>query len=400
MNSSSSLIKFRLSVMMFLQFFIWGAYLVPLGKYLQAIFPANTAITGQAYGTNALAAIVSPIFVGLLADKFFAPQRVMAFLHLLGGGLLLWLANIDNASSFYWILLAYSLCYMPTLAMANTIAFNHLAHPEKQFPAIRLWGTIGWIIAGVFVGSLLPLILQKNDIGSTAIPLYLSGFASLLLGIYSFSFGAKTAQSQEASLGLLWQAMKGQRNLLFFLASSFFLCIPLAFYYGWTNRYLSESGITSSETKMALGQVSEIFFMLLLPFFLSRFRLKTILLVGMIAWLLRYGIFALGTGPSLLILAILLHGICYDFFFVTGYLYMDSQVPNKIRSLAQSLLTVATYGLGMLVGNYLGVWAEGRFSSSAGLDWSKFWQVPLFLVAFSVLFFGISFRDNRKLNKS
>ena len=396
--------KIHLSFLMFLQFFIWGAYLVPLGKYLQVLFPENTAITGQAYATNAIAAILSPLFLGWISDKFFSSEKILGVLHLLGGALLLLLSTLSDASQFYVVLLIYSLCYMPTLALSNTVVLNHLSSPESQFPQIRLWGTIGWICAGFIVGSFLPLFSSEQDIGSTSIPIALSGYASLFLGVYSFFLPREPRElslvSKKGShLSDLWKVLKSQKSVSSFLISSLLISIPLAFYYGWTNRFLDYKGIMGSESKMALGQVSEIIFMLSLPFFLRKFRVKTILMVGMGAWLLRYGIFSTeGLGYGFLLSAILLHGICYDFFFVTGCLFIDSQVPRKIRSLAQSVLTVATYGVGMLLGNYIAAWAEGRYSLNGELDWASFWQVPTLLVGVVMVIFFFSFQDSKKLN--
>jgi len=406
----------RLSVMMFLQFFIWGAYLVPMGKYLATLFAGNPElgpITASAYSTNSIAAIVSPVIVGLVADRFFSGQRLMGVLHLVGGVLLFWLATITDPAAFFWVLLAYSLCYMPTLALANSVSFDNLRNPEQSFPLVRVWGTLGWILSGFAVGLGLPLITGVDDPGSTALPFQLAGGASILLGVYAFTLPDSPPKSKGEEikfgriLGLDALGLLKQPSFLVFVICSFLICIPLAVYYGWTNRFIAEKGVEASETVMAFGQVSEIVFMVLLPFFLQRFAVKWILLIGMLAWVARYALFAAGADASIIwmfYLGILLHGVCYDFFFVTGQLYTDRKAGLRLRASAQGFITLVTYGAGMLVGNIIGGILEKRntFENAAGdlvLDWTGFWMIPAGAAFLVALLFLVLFRDPVRLDE-
>ena len=427
----SKSITIRLSVMMFLQFFIWGAYLVPMAKYIIHGGLADKLGTGQldgfignAYATNSIAAIVAPFLVGLIADRFFSGQRVLGILHLLGAALLYMAGTTKNpggllSGGFLTYMLAYSICYMPTLALVNSVSFDQLDQPDKQFPAIRVWGTIGWIIAGVFVGIIIPKIMpqastitvkgeQIVDAGMTSIPFLMAAAASVILGIYCFTLpdSPPKARGEKVSLKRLigLDALGLFKNPAFavFALSSFMLCIPLAVYYARANDFLASTGIHNSEAIMSLGQGSEIIFMLLLPFFLARFGVKTMLLGGMAAWIARYFLFSYGAGSNaMLIAAVILHGICYDFFFVTGQLYTDKKAPLEIRASAQGIIALLTYGVGMFVGAKFWPIVATRLTKDAAegtaFPWQPFWSTFAWLALGIALFFAITFWDKTKV---
>jgi len=416
----------RLSMMMFLQFFVWGSYLVSMGKYLATQFKDDTSITGQAYGTNSIAAIISPLIVGFVADKLLPGRFAMGILHIVGGVLLYLTSKAAGSADFYWLLLGYSLCYMPTLALANSVTFGQLNAAEKQFPAIRVWGTIGWIAAGWAVVYGLGPIAGSDaegkpiDPGTTALPFQMGAAVSVALGLYCFTLPAdaptqKKQTTLAGSLGLDALRLLGDPSFLVFALCSMLICIPLSVYYGWTNRYISELGLSATETKMSFGQISEIVFMLLMPVFLARFGVKTMLIIGMTAWFTRYFLFSFASGMSavenqralmeaMLIGGILLHGICYDFFFVTGHLYTDHKAPKELRASAQGLIALLTYGVGMFAGNMVGAKLEGTYKLAEAkgkvtLDWGAFWFAPaLMAVGFAVVFL-VLFRDYVKLGK-
>jgi nucleoside transporter len=301
---------------------------------------------------------------------------------------------------------------MPTLALVNSVSFDQLDHPEKQFPAIRVLGTIGWIVAGLMVGLVLPKVFTSvNDVGATNIPFAMAGIVSLVLGVYSFTLPNSPPKSrgQKVSVGRLLGldalALMKKPSFAIFVACSFLLCIPLAMYYGWANRYIAEAGMKATETVMTYGQMSEIVFMLLLPLFLMRFGVKTMLAVGMGAWAARYFLFGYGqTSPGFWMLygAIILHGICYDFFFVTGQLYTDHVAPTALRASAQGLIALITYGAGMYVGNMVGACVEGKTTlaekvGSLTVNWQQFWLVPTIMAAVILVVFMAAFHDKVRL---
>ncbi|MEP2776283.1 MAG: MFS transporter [Luteolibacter sp.] len=405
----------RLSVMMFLQFFVWGAFFVPLGGYLGKIFSGQNVV-GHIYSTSNWAGLIAPLFVGLVADRFFNAERVNGILHLLGAALL-WKCSLitDSPDRLFAWLLAYFLCYMPTLALVNTITFQNVADSDSEFPKIRLWGTIGWIAAGLVVAESIFGLLPFNvlpgitDAGGTVFPIQLAAVSSLIYGIYSFTLpptapgGRGLPVSFGKMLGLDALMLFKDPAFAVFAVCSFLVSIPLAFYYAMTYPFVSLTAFgEKSAAVMALGQVSEIVFLALVPFFFRRLGVKRMLLIGMLAWALRYAVFGLvPSAPAALIFGIVLHGICYDFFFVTGQLYTDRKAPKEIRASAQGLIGLITYGAGMLVGNKVLDWwtARSGLVTTTREGWIEgakaFWLMPAGLAFFVAVIFLMSFREKK-----
>ncbi len=418
-TSTPPSIYIRLSIMMFLQFFIWGGFFVTMGSYLLNIFQGEESINtiiGKSYATHNWAAIIAPLFVGLVADRFMNAERVNGICHLLGAVLLWYASTVTEPGTFIWAMFFYFLLYMPTLALVNAISFANIAVPEKSFPAIRVWGTVGWIVAGFVVAQtilgvvnlpILSALTGQENVASTAIPMKMCAIVSLIYGVYSFTLPAAppaakgTALDVKKAMGFDAISLLRKPSFAVFAACSFLVCIPLAFYYARTNDFIAAMKFgDQSAAYMTIGQISEVAFMLLVPFFLLRLGVKWMLLVGMLAWTLRYVLFAtFPESTAMLLFGVALHGICYDFFFVTGQLYTDRVAPRQIRASAQALIGLLTYGAGMLVGNYvLGWWGD-----NIGLDGSTregwvagakaFWMMPaLFALAVAVVF-ALAFRD-------
>ncbi len=382
-------IRTRLSAMMFIQYFIYGSWLVTLGTFLGSALGASGKQVGLAYMTPAIAAIISPFIVGMIADRFFATERVLAFLHLVGAALLYFATMQTSFNGFALVFLLYTLCYMPTLALTNSISFDNMKDPSREFPAIRVLGTIGFIAVGLAIGQL--------GADATALPLRMGAAASVLMAIYCLTLphtpphAAGKPFSVRDVFGLDALALLKDRSFAVFVLGSFLLCIPLQFYYAFTNPFLNEIGVTGAAGKMTLGQMSEIGFMLLMPWFLVRLGVKKMLLIGMAAWTARYLLFAHGNATSgmwMLYLGILLHGVCYDFFFVTGQIYVDQAADVKIRAAAQGFITLVTLGAGQAIGSWLsGVVVDANVDLGATPphhEWFNIWMVPA-IGAFAVL---------------
>ncbi|WP_313397950.1 MFS transporter [Stenotrophomonas sp.] len=388
----------RLGAMMFLQFFIWGAWFVTLGTYLvQGPLQASASQVATAFLSQSIGAIVAPFLVGLIADRYFAAQRILAVLHL-AGALLMWMASTaSNFSMFSACIMAYMLLFMPTLALANSVAMRHLQSARKQFPLVRVAGTIGWIVAGVLIGWLGWEQSQRLELSFR-----MAAMASLALGLYAFTLPhtPPLAQQRGSGLGQLLgleslRLLKSRSYLVFFLAS-IAICIPLAFYYNFTNPYLNALGVRGAAGLQSLGQVSEVLLMLAMPLLFVRLGVKAMLALGMAAWVVRYVMFAFGDtggGFSLLVIGIVLHGICYDFFFVTGQIYTDAHAGAAARSSAQGFITLATYGVGMLIGTFLSGAVVEHFTTAAGPDWQRIWLFPAGVALIVLIAFLLLFRD-------
>jgi nucleoside transporter len=394
--------RFQLSLMMFLEFFIWGGWFVTMGTYLGNTLNADGASLGQAYGTQSLGAIIAPFIIGLIADRFFNAERILGVLHIIGAFMMWKLSSAAEFSAFYPYVLIYMIAYMPTLALVNAVAFNQMKDPTKEFSPIRVWGTVGWIAAGLVISYIfkwdsesgIAQGMLKNTFMMTAI-------ASLMLGIFSFTLPSTPPKGRDTKLGIAQilglDALKllTNRNFLVFFISSILICIPLAFYYQHANQFLTEVNVAEATGKMTLGQLSEVVFMLLLPWFFKKFGFKKTILVGMFAWMLRYFMFAYGSEVEFtLLLGIALHGICYDFFFVSGQIYTDSKAGEQYKSAAQGLITLATYGIGMLIGFAVaGKITDSYLLEGTSHDWREIWRFPAFFAGGVLLLFFFFFKD-------
>jgi nucleoside transporter len=389
----------RLSVMMFLEFFIWGAWFVTMATYLTSGLGFSDGENALAYATQSWGAIVAPFVIGLIADKYVNAERLLGVIHLIGAVLMYWLANATQFAGFYPYLLLYMILYMPTLALVNAISFRQLDDPARRFGYIRFWGTLGWIVAGLLISYGFDWDARADLLGNT---FTMAAAASLALGIYSFTLPATPPQrgaggGLREALGLDALALLRDRNFLVFFVASVLICIPLAFYYQHANQFLTEIDVANAAGIQTLGQVSELGFMLLVPYFLKRFGMKLTLLFGMLAWALRYVLFAYGNAGELaflLILGIVLHGVCYDFFFVSGQVFTDSKAGPRYKSAAQGLITLATYGIGML----FGFWIAGELTNAfaqdgGGHDWRSIWLYPAAFAAGVAVLFALLFRN-------
>lgn len=395
--------RIKLSVMMFLEFFIWGAWFVTLGTFLGKNLHASGTQISLAYLTQSIGAIIAPFIIGLIADRFFSAQKILGVLHL-AGAVLLWTASrASGFDAFFPWILVYMVLFMPTLALVNSVSFRQMTDPGKQFPSVRVLGTIGWIIAGLTIGWLN--WEQSNQLELT---FGMASVASAILGLFSFTLpsappvkrGEKTSVADV--LGLDAIGLLANRSYLLFFVASVAICIPLAFYYNFTNLFLNEAGMKSAAGVQSLGQVSETLFMLLIPVFFVRLGVKKMLAIGMLAWVLRYVFFAFGNADVnywMLILGIVLHGVCYDFFFVTGQIYTDNLAGERFKSAAQGMITLATYGVGMLIGSLVAGPVVDLYAQGGSHDWRSVWLIPAAIAAFVLLLFVLLFKDRNHVNK-
>jgi len=390
--------RIQLSTMMFLLFFMWGSWYGQMSKYLFKQLHATGDQVGNAYTAFSLAMIVAPFFIGLIADRYFAAQKVLGVLSLIGAAILFFLIQNDNPDNFFWLILAYCLTFAPSMSLTNSIALQHIADPGKDFPGVRVLGTVAWIVVTNIIGWL--------NVGDQVTIFQIAMYTALALGIFSFTLPdtpPKPAASG-ASLGQILGAdafkLFKDRSFAIFFLSSVLICIPLSFYYAMANPALTDSGMTNVENKMSLGQASEFFFMLMIPLAFSRLGVKNMLIVGLIAWIVRFLLFGYGdagAGEWMFYIAIVLHGVCYDFFFVTGQIYTDNKAGERIRSSAQGLITIATYGIGMGVGSKLsGIVADMYTGADGKINWTSVWLVPAAIAAVVLVLFALLFTDKKK----
>ncbi|AEM70563.1 nucleoside:proton symporter [Allomuricauda ruestringensis DSM 13258] len=404
--------KLQLSFMMFLEFFIWGGWFVTLGTFLGNNLEATAGQSSMAFSTQSWGAIIAPFIIGLIADRYFNAERILGVLHLIGAFLMYQMYQSTDFTAFYPYVLGYMILYMPTLALVNSISFNQMKDPAKEFSNIRVFGTIGWIIAGLVISYLFvwdsPEALKAGMLKNTFL---MAGIASAVLGLFSFTL-PKTPPTVNKNekvtisdmLGLDALKLLKDKNFLVFFISSVLICIPLAFYYQNANPFLAEIGLPNPTGKMAIGQISEALFILALPFFFTKFGFKKTILIGMLAWTVRYLLFAYGNADELsfmLIIGIALHGICYDFFFVSGQIYTDTKAGEKYKSAAQGLITLATYGVGMLIG----FWIAGLITDSLTLEdgthaWDSIWIYPAAFAAVVFILFALIFKNEKVEYKS
>ncbi len=393
--------RFQLMVMMFLEFLIWGSWYVTMGTYLGDNLKATGVQIGLAYQTVSIGAIIAPFFIGLIADRFFPAQRILGVLHLVGAVVLYFLGQQSDFNGFYVLVLIYMLLYMPTLALVNAIAFRQMSDTAKEFPPVRVLGTIGWIVVGNIIAY---LALEKTK--SLDQTFMIGAIASAALGVFSFFLpNTPPPKSKEEKisisdiLGLEALGMLKNPSYLIFFIGSILVCIPLSFYYNFANPFLNEAGMEGAAGKMSWGQISEIAFMLVLPVALIRYGIKKILLVGMLAWALRYICFAYGDAGAnywMLIVGIILHGVCYDFFFVTGQIYTEQQAGVRFKSSAQGMITLATYGIGMFIGSYISGFVVDLYNADGVHNWTSIWMVPAGLAVVILLGFAFFFRSEKK----
>ena len=388
--------------MMFLNYAIWGAWYVTLNTYLTRTLKFSGTEAGLVFGTTALASMISPFFVGLIADRFFPSEKVLAVLHLLGAAILYFVTQVSGFGGVYWLMLVYCLCYFPTISLTNSIALQHVKETGRDFPLIRVFGTLGWIAVGLLVGNL--------GVEESTTPFLIAAGASVIMSVFSLVLPHTPPASRGKQialrdiLGLDALVMMKQRSFLVFAIASILACIPLTFYFSFTNVYLNDVHLQNAAGKMTLGQGSEVGMMLLMPFIFRRVTVKAVLVLGLLAWSVRYVLLAVGNpGPAvwMFYVAILLHGVCYDFFFMTGQLYTDQEAPAHLRSSAQGLITFLTYGVGMFVGSLLSGRALDYFTKAAGVvDWRAFWFSSA-AGAFAILLLILTmFRSRNKVSSA
>jgi len=400
------LIRVQLSLMMFLQFFVWGAWYGQMSKYLTNQLQATGDQVGNAYAAFSIAMIAAPFFIGMLADRYFAAQKVLGVLNLLGAALLFALTKIQNPSTFFWIMLMYCLTFTPTIALTNSISMQQMTNPEKEFPAIRVFGTISWIVVTNIIGFMA--------VGDKVTIFQIAMLSAAFLGIFAFFLPSTppTATGKTSFAQIIGKdafVLFKDRSFTIFFISSILICIPLSFYYAWANPSLTDAYIKAFpnadpggfniENKMSLGQASDVIFMILLPFAFQKFGVKKILVIALVAWIIRFLFFGYGTADTsawMLFTAILLHGVCFDFFFVTGQIYTDLRAGDKIKSQAQGLISLATYGIGMFIGSKISGIVKDIYSSGDPVvtNWTNVWLVPAAIATVVLLLFVLFFRDN------
>ena len=397
--------RLQLSLMMFLEFFIWGGWFVTFGIFLSENLGATGAEAAKAFSTQSWGAIIAPFIIGLIADRFFNAERILGVLHLIGALLMYQMSQITSFEVFYPYVLGYMIAYMPTLALVNSISFHQMSDTAKEFSSIRVFGTVGWILAGMAISYLFQWDSQEAIAqGAMKNTFLMTAAASALLGVFSFTLPKTPPSTQKENvslakiLGLDALSLLKERNFLIFFIASVLICIPLAFYYQNAAPFLSEIGMANPAAKMSIGQISEALFILALPVFFKRFGFKKTILIGMLAWGVRYLLFAygdVGEKAFMLLIGIALHGICYDFFFVSGQIYTDTKASEENKSAAQGLITLATYGVGMLIGFEIAGGIADYYLVDEIHDWKSIWQVPAVFAVLVFVLFSLTFKDEK-----
>ena len=423
-------VRLRLSIMMFVQYFAWGSWFVTMGSYIGAhkeIFADG--FVGRAYGTASIAGMIAPFFVGMIADRYFSTERLLAVLHLAGAGILYYASTVQNQTQFYFTLIAFFLCFMPTLALTNSLSFHHLPDPGRQFPGIRVLGTFGWIFAGNLIGyivmnqdrfaihveqfmglpvgpfSIGQVVEGMTSIEKTSTPMLIAAAAHAVMAVLCL-FLPHTPPSNPTGevsirtiLGIDSLQLMRRWPFAVFVIGSFLIAIPLQFYYNYTNFFLNDLKVPTPAAKMSLGQMSEVIFMLLMPLFFARLGVKWMLLIGMLSWAVRYVLFAYGRPDDtmwMLYIGLLLHGICYDFFFVTGQIYVDREADPRLRGSAQGFIAFVTLGIGSFIGAEFSGLMQQRVTVDGVINWQSFWLVPAIFAAIVMVLFALLFHDRKK----
>lgn len=396
----SGMLMGRLSALMFMQFFVWGAWNVTLGLVMQTV--GIGSLIANAFSVGPIASIAGSFLLGMAATRYLSPKALMVILHLVGGAILLVMPALvtpENGTTFVWVLLGYMILYMPTVGLANTIALKSFGERTDRFPFVRAFGTLGWIVAGLIIGW----------VGLSASPeiFRVAAVVSIALGLYSLTL-PNVAPDAPQGESLVRQVLcveafglMRQRSYLIFILAATLISVPLAMYYAYASAYLGVAGIENVSGTMAIGQMSELLFMFSMPWLYRRFGVKPLLLVGMIAWALRYALFAIGDGGSSLwaiYLGVALHGVCYDFFFVAGAIYTGTIAsPKGVNAQAQGMLTLFTYGVGMLLGSQIGGLLYAQLPQASTIaDWHQMWWYPAIAAAVIAILFQLLFRDDSR----
>ncbi len=389
----------RLSIMMFLTYAVWGAWYMTINTYLTATLKFTGTQAGAVFGTTALASMISPLIVGLIADRYFSTERVLSVLFLLGGAVLWMVPRATEFGSVYALMLLYCLIFFPAVPLTNSLAMRQMKDPKAQFPAIRIYAPLGWILISMIVGWM--------RLEAQATPFQIAGGLSFAMGLFSLALphtppGGAAGTGWKSLLGLDALVLLRDRSYLVFMIASVLACIPLTFYFSFTNPYLNAVGVVNAAGKMSLGQVSEVLLTLAMPWVFRKFSIKSVLLIGLFAWALRYTLLALGNAESgmwMFYLAILLHGVCFTFFFFTGSIYTDSVAPPALKNTAQGMLTFMTYGIGMFLGSLSSGWAVDAFTTVANgveqRDWMSFWLTSAAGAGGIAVLLLIVFRDRK-----
>lgn len=385
--------RIKLMLMMFVQFFCWGAWYGQMSKYMFTQLNATGDQVGNAYTAFSIAMIIAPFFVGMIADRYFAAQKVLSVLNILGAIILYFLTKVTDADTFFWYILAYCITFAPTISLTSSIALRQITDAEKDFPSIRVMGTVSWIVVTNLIGFWA--------VGDKVTIFQISIGAALLQGVLALFLPNTPPKATENTsfaqiLGADAFKLFNDRSFTIFFISSVLICIPLSFYYAMANPSLTDAGMQNVENKMSLGQFSEVGFMLLIPFAFKRFGVKWMLAIGLISWIIRFICFGIGTVETewILYVAILLHGVCFDFFFVTGQIYTDTKAGEQIKSQAQGLITLATYGIGMGIGSKLSGIVTDMYTVEGVKNWTSIWLVPAGIAAVVLVFFILIFKDN------